>query len=110
MEENEKMKDWLAGLMSCTSCHLRDEGNRGPTALSGIEAVEKFYHEIGMPTSIHELLGREITEEELEVMVCAVSRAHGERGATCSLAADDERGALDAGRSYGSVCHAAGEA
>ena len=31
MEENEKMKDWLAGLMSCTSCHLRDEGNRGPT-------------------------------------------------------------------------------
>lgn len=35
MEENEKMKDWLAGLMSCTSCHLRDEGNRGPTRYSG---------------------------------------------------------------------------
>ena len=35
MEENEKMKDWLAGLMNCTSCHLRDEGNRGPTRYSG---------------------------------------------------------------------------
>ena len=29
MEENEKMKDWLTELMSCTACHLRDEGNRG---------------------------------------------------------------------------------
>ena len=35
MEENEKMKDWLAGLMNCTSYHLRDEGNRGPTRYSG---------------------------------------------------------------------------
>lgn len=35
MEENEKMKDWLTELMSCTACHLRDEGNRGPTRYSG---------------------------------------------------------------------------
>ena len=51
-----------------------DFANPRQTALSGIEAVEKFYHEIGMPTSIHELLGREITEEELEVMVDKCSR------------------------------------
>ena len=35
MEEKEKMKDWLTELMSCTACHLRDEGNRGPTRYSG---------------------------------------------------------------------------
>lgn len=35
------------------------------TANRGIEAVEKFYHEIGMPTSIHELIGKEISDEEI---------------------------------------------
>lgn len=44
------------------------------TAELGIEAIEKFYHEIGMPTSIHELLGREITDAEIEVMVDKCSR------------------------------------
>ena len=38
------------------------------TALKGIEAVEKFYHAIGMPINIHELLGREITDEEIREM------------------------------------------
>jgi alcohol dehydrogenase YqhD (iron-dependent ADH family) len=30
-----------------------------------IAAVEDFYRSIGMPTSIHELMGRELTDEEL---------------------------------------------
>ena len=39
------------------------------TALKGIEAMEDFYRAIGMPINIHELIGREITDEEIEEMV-----------------------------------------
>ena len=35
------------------------------TALRGIEAVETFYHAIGMPVNIPELMGRRLTEEEI---------------------------------------------
>lgn len=38
------------------------------TALAGIEAMEAFYRSIGMPTSIHELIGREITDDEISRM------------------------------------------
>ncbi|MBQ6964853.1 MAG: hypothetical protein IJP82_04075 [Bacteroidaceae bacterium] len=31
-------------------------------ALKGIAAAERFYHAIGMPNSIHELIGLEVTE------------------------------------------------
>ena len=44
------------------------------TAERGICAVEEFYRQIGMPTSIHELLGREITDEEIDTMVDKCSR------------------------------------
>ena len=44
------------------------------TAERGICAVEEFYRQIGMPTSIHELLGREITDQEIETMVEKCSR------------------------------------
>ena len=40
------------------------------TALRGIEAVEDFYHAIGMPARIHELLGRDVTDEE----ICEMAR------------------------------------
>lgn len=52
------------------------------TAEWGIRAMEDFYRTIGMPTSIHELLGREITEEEIDVMVDKCSR-----GGTITLGA-----------------------
>ena len=39
------------------------------TALKGIEAMERFYHSIGMPINIPELIGKEITDEEIEEMV-----------------------------------------
>ena len=44
------------------------------TAECGICAVEEFYRQIGVPTSIHELLGREITDEEIDTMVEKCSR------------------------------------
>ena len=38
------------------------------TALAGIEAMEAFYRSIGMPTSIGELLGRPLTDDEAAEM------------------------------------------
>ena len=38
------------------------------TALRGIEAMERFYHAIGMPVNIKELIGRDITDEEIREM------------------------------------------
>lgn len=52
------------------------------TAERGICAVEEFYRQIGMPTSIHELLGREITDQEIDTMVEKCSR-----GGTITLGA-----------------------
>ena len=44
------------------------------TALRGIEAMERFYHAIGMPINIHELIGRDITDDEIREMVRKCSR------------------------------------
>ena len=44
------------------------------TALKGIEAMERFYHDIGMPINIKELIGREITDDEIREMVRKCSR------------------------------------
>ena len=38
------------------------------TAERGIEATERFFASLGMPISIHELLGRDITDQEIEEM------------------------------------------
>ncbi len=43
------------------------------TALAGIEAMEAFYRSIGMPTNIRELIGREITDEEISRMAAICS-------------------------------------
>lgn len=51
------------------------------TALKGIEAMKRFYRAIGMPTTIRELIGRDITEEEIKEMASKCTRgdkiAHG---------------------------------
>ena len=52
------------------------------TAEKGIVALEDFYHKIGMPTKINELLGREITDDEIDVLVDKCSR-----GGTITLGA-----------------------
>ena len=44
------------------------------TALKGIEAMERFYHAIGMPIKIKELIGRDITDEEIKEMTRKCSR------------------------------------
>ena len=38
------------------------------TAVEGIRAMCRYYHEIGMPVSIPELIGRKATDEEIEQM------------------------------------------
>ncbi len=42
--------------------------NTEETALAGIARMEDFYRSIGMPVNIHELIGREITDAEIEEM------------------------------------------
>ena len=44
------------------------------TALKGIEAIERFYKDIAMPTSIPELLGRPATDAEIAELVRKCSR------------------------------------
>ena len=44
------------------------------TALKGIEATERFFRAIGMPTNIPDLIGREATDEEINEMVRKCSR------------------------------------
>ena len=44
------------------------------TALRGIEAMEQFYRQIGMPTSIPELIGRPVSDDEIAEMVDKCSR------------------------------------
>lgn len=46
------------------------------TALEGIEVMKEFYHKIGMPTSIPELIGRKASEEEIRIMAekCSLGR------------------------------------
>ena len=60
------------------------------TALRGIEAMERFYHAIGMPINIRELIGRDITDDEIREMTRKCSRNY---KATCGqfrvLAAED---------------------
>lgn len=42
--------------------------------LKGIEAMERFYHAIGMPVNIKELIGRDITDDEIREMTRKCSR------------------------------------
>lgn len=42
-------------------------GNLEQTALEGIEAMERFYHEIGMPTSVRGL-GIDLTAEQIDLL------------------------------------------
>jgi len=51
-----------------------DFTNPQATAMKGIKAIERFFHDIGMPTSIPELIGREATGEEIRRMVDKCSR------------------------------------
>ena len=60
------------------------------TAEKGIQAMERFYHAIGMPINIKELIGRDITDAEIKEMTRKCSR-NNERtcGALKVLKAED---------------------
>ena len=51
-----------------------DFTNPRGTAERGIEAMEQFYHTIGMPINIRELIGKELTDDEINHMVAMASR------------------------------------
>jgi hypothetical protein len=62
------------------------------TALQGIEAAETFFSSIGMPISIPQLVGRQITDDEINIMVDKCSRGGKITvGAMEVLAAEDMR-------------------
>ena len=44
------------------------------TALKGVEAIERFFHSIGMPINIPELIGRQATDKEIQTLVEKCSR------------------------------------
>lgn len=46
------------------------------TARAGIAAMESFFHHIGMPTNIHELIGKELSEEEIKTLAYKCSFMH----------------------------------
>ena len=46
------------------------------TAIRGIEAMERFYHAIGMPINIHELIGKEVSDAEIQEMARKCTRDH----------------------------------
>ena len=51
-----------------------DFTNPAATAEKGIQAMERFYHAIGMPINIHELIGHDITDQEIKEMVRKCTR------------------------------------
>ena len=64
-EDVPRFVRFAVNVMGVTNDYTDPEG----TALKGIEAIERFYHAIGMPINIHELIGREITDDEISEMV-----------------------------------------
>lgn len=44
------------------------------TAIQGVEAIERFYHAIGMPINIPELIGRNVTDDEIKEMARKCTR------------------------------------
>ena len=51
-----------------------DFTNPERTAIKGIEAMEQFYHAIGMPVGVKELIGRTLTDDEIAELARKASR------------------------------------
>lgn len=67
-----------------------DFANPEATALRGIVAMERFYHDIGMPITIPELIGRKATDEEIKEMARKCTRDYTiTKGGLKVLKADD---------------------
>lgn len=61
---------FAVNVMGVTNDFTDPEG----TAVRGIEAMERFYRAIGMPVTIRELIGRDITDDEIKEMARKCSR------------------------------------
>ena len=61
---------FAVNVMGITNDFTDPEG----TAERGIQAMETFYKTIGMPTNMRELIGRELTDKEIEELVDKCSR------------------------------------
>ena len=62
------------------------------TALAGIAAMEAFYHAVGMPADLKELLGFNPTEEQIDRMAAsAYESAGGPKGSAMVIAEEDFR-------------------
>lgn len=70
------------------------------TALAGIRAMEEFFRSIGMPTSIAELEGFELTDEQIDTLAraCVNRSASGTIGAFQPLGLEDVRAIYTAAR------------
>ena len=69
-ERMSRFVRFAVNVMGVTNDFCDPEG----TAMRGIEAVEQFYLAIGMPINIRQLIGREITDDEITEMVRKCSR------------------------------------
>ncbi len=69
-EKPSRFARFAVNVMGVTNDFISDER----TALLGIEAMERFFHSIGMPTNMRELIGRELTEAEITEMAAKCSR------------------------------------
>jgi alcohol dehydrogenase YqhD (iron-dependent ADH family) len=69
-ERMNRFVRFAVNVMGVTNDFSDPEG----TAMRGIEAVEQFYLAIGMPINIRQLIGREITDDEITEMVRKCSR------------------------------------
>ena len=71
MHENlSRFVQFAVNVMDVPNDYTDPEG----TAMKGIEAMERFYHAIGMPINIKELIGRDITDDEIREMTRKCSR------------------------------------
>ena len=91
-----KLMNWVKqagesvlGLMKVATQAQTDAGTADDVALRGIEAMEDFYREIKMPTSIHEL-GIDPGDDELKLMAhkCSIG-CKGSKGSAKVLHEED---------------------
>ena len=68
-EDIARFVQFAVNVMDVPNDYTDPEG----TAEKGIQAMERFYHHIGMPINIHELIGREITDAEIDEMTVKCS-------------------------------------
>ena len=83
-EEPERFAQFAVKVMGCPN-DFRDPEK---TALAGIEAMERYYREIGMPTSVREL-GHDLNESEIQLLAGKCARRNPGLGGFRSLSQDD---------------------